>query len=86
MEYYRIFDVKTQAGTTAVVNAASRGLARNVNDLDESRPIPTTSNLPTTAERFKLVSPFRGTNFAALAAVSGSKNIIKLLLEFSKDY
>lgn len=71
VEYYRIFDIKTQANRYVIADAASNGLGRNVNDAQEARPIPTSSELPSTAGRFSLVNPFEGTNLAALAAAGG---------------
>lgn len=72
VEYYRIFDLKTSASRQTVAKAASDGLGRNVNSAEEATPIPSSSELPATPGRFKLVNPFEGTAFAALAARGGS--------------
>ena len=71
IEYYRIFDIKTDVDRFVVAEAASDGLGRNVNDAQEATPIPTSTELPEKAGRFTLVEPFKGSSFAALAAASG---------------
>ncbi len=71
IEYYRIFDIKTQADRYTVAESASNGLGRNVNDAKEARPIPTSSELPVKAGRFSLVNPFAGSKFAAFSAGGG---------------
>lgn len=71
VEYYRIFDLKTDAHRLAVAQAASTGLGRNVNDAQEATPIPSSSDLPEKPGRFKLVNPFEGSALAALAAGNG---------------
>lgn len=71
VEYYRIFDIKTQADRYTIADSASNGLGHNVNDAQEARPIPTTSELPSKPGRFTLVNPFEGSKFAALAAGGG---------------
>lgn len=71
IEYYRIFDIKTTASRQAVAKAARSGMARNVNNVQEAMPIPNGAGMPERAGRFKLVSPFAGTTFAALAGGAG---------------
>jgi hypothetical protein len=71
VEYYRIFDIKTEADRQVVSEAASNGLGQNVNDAKEAMPIPSFSTPPEEAGRFKLVNPFEGSNMAAFAAMSG---------------
>lgn len=71
VEYYRIFDLKTEADRYTIAEAASDGLGRNVNGAQEARPIPLSSELPKKPGRFTLVNPFKGSNFAALAAQGG---------------
>lgn len=46
VEYYRIFQIKTDAPRTAVAAAASNGLGRNVNNAHEATPIPASADLP----------------------------------------
>ena len=72
VEYYRIFDIKTSANRQTVAKAASNGIGRNVNNVQEATPIPTSGEIPETAGRFKLVNPFEGSQFAALAGGAGS--------------
>lgn len=72
-EYYRIFDIKTNADKQSVAEAASNGLGRNVGNAQEVMPIPSSTALPDEPGRFKLVNPFEGTKMAAFAAMgSGS--------------
>lgn len=72
VEYYRIFDIKTTANRKAVSDAASQGLAKNVNNVTEARPIPTSGELPEKPGRFKLTNLMEGSRFAALAGSGGS--------------
>lgn len=71
VEYYRIFDLKTQVDRYSIAEAASDGLGRNVNDAQEALPIPTSLELPEKPGRFVLVNPLEGSKFAALAAQGG---------------
>lgn len=75
VEYYRIFDVKTAANRQAVAKAASNGIGRNANNAQEVTPIPSTGEIPEKPGRFKLVNPFQGSTFAALAGGAGSLGI-----------
>ncbi|MCZ4128327.1 MULTISPECIES: hypothetical protein [Stutzerimonas stutzeri group] len=72
VEYYRIFDVKTDVSRQAIAKAASDGLGRNVGSAEEAMPIPSSNVLPETPGRFQLVNPFEGTRLAALAGGAGS--------------
>lgn len=72
VEYYRIFQIKTDAPRTAVAAAASNGLGRNVNNAHEATPIPASADLPDKPGRFKLINPLEGSRLAALAASGGS--------------
>ena len=75
VEYYRIFDLKTQADRTDVVDAASKGLAKNAGSADETMPIPNFSMKPVTPGRFKVVNQmdqFQGTSLGALAALANN--------------
>lgn len=72
VEYYRIFNITTQADRYSVIDAASNGLGQNINSARENTPIPSFSEAPEKPGRFTLVNPFEGSNFAALAAASGT--------------
>lgn len=72
VEYYRIFDIKTTASRQTVAKAASNGLGRNVNNAQEATPIPSSGEVPETPGRFKLVSPFAGSNMGALMGGAGT--------------
>jgi hypothetical protein len=71
VEYYRIFDIQTNANRQAVAKAASNGLGRNVNNASEALPIPTSAELPEKPGRFKLINPLAGSPLAAMAARGG---------------
>ncbi|CAG8998906.1 MAG: hypothetical protein CENE_00866 [Candidatus Celerinatantimonas neptuna] len=60
IEYYRIFDIKTNVGRMVVESAACDGLGRNVEDAQEVRPIPNFTAPPEKPGRFKLVNPLAG--------------------------
>lgn len=75
VEYYRIFDIKTAAARKVVTQAASNGLGRNVGDAQEATPIPSSADLADKPGRFKLINPFEGSKFAALASGGGSLGI-----------
>lgn len=68
VEYYRIYQIKTDAPRQAVTAAASNGLGRNVNNAQEATPIPSSAELPEHPGRFKLVNPLQGSSLGALFA------------------
>lgn len=70
VEYYRIFDIKTDADRGVVADAASDGLGKNVSDINEERPIPMSAELPRKPGRFTLINPLEGSKFAALASMN----------------
>jgi len=72
VEYFRIYDIKTNASRGTVSKAASNGLGRNVNNVQEATPIPSFSEPPEIPGRIKLVNPLEGTRMAALAGGGGS--------------
>ena len=72
VEYYRIYDIKTNADRYAIADAASTGLGKNVNSATEARPIPSSSELPEKPGRFTLKDPFEGSpQMAALMSGQG---------------
>jgi hypothetical protein len=71
VEYYRIYQIKTDAPRQVVAAAASNGLGRNVNNAQEATPIPSSAELPEKPGRFKLVNPLEGSQLGALALFSG---------------
>ena len=80
VEYYRIFDIKTDAGRQNVADAASDGLGENVNDAQEARPIPSFSEAPETPGRFKLKNPFEGTKMSPFASQCGGSLGFKMAI------
>lgn len=75
VEYYRIFDIKTDAPRASVAKAASNGIGRNVNNAQEATPIPASGEIPDQPGRFKLINPLEGSKLAALAGGAGSLGI-----------
>lgn len=75
VEYYRIFNIKTNKDKEDIIEAASNGLGRNVNDAQEARPIPTSADLPEKPGRFNVVNPLAGSAFAAYAGASGQLSL-----------
>jgi hypothetical protein len=52
VEMYHIFDIKTAAGTSAVVKAAADGLAQNTNDIHQVTPLQMGKTVPVEPGRF----------------------------------
>lgn len=71
VEYYRIYDLKTQASKQVLGKAASDGLGQNTGKVSTTSPIPTSAEVPEKAGRFKVVDPLAGTKLGQLAASSG---------------
>ncbi len=69
---YAIYDIKAPAGVThaQIAEAVKTSLQKNMSAVQVTNAIPP-SPLPEKAPRFQLVSPFKGSNLAALAAASG---------------
>lgn len=74
VEYYRIYDIKTSAGRRDVAKAASDGIGRNVNEVDESTPIPNFSEPPEKPGRFQISDALRESNLSQLIALSSSSS------------
>ncbi len=74
IEYYRIYDIKTDVKFKDITKAASNGLGRNTTGAHEATPIPSfpPSNPPEKPGRFKLENPLKGSNFSAFAGQAGS--------------
>lgn len=72
VEYYRIFNIKTDANRNLVAKAASNGLGANTSDINENMSIPTFSEPPEKPGRFKLSNPFQGTQLGNLMAAGGN--------------
>ena len=71
VEYYRIFDIKTDVARKVIAEAASNGLGRNVNNAVETTPIPN-GPVPDQPGRFKLESPLAGTQLGAFMNIAGA--------------
>lgn len=69
---FAIYDIKAAPGVShgQVAEAVKTALQKNVSAVRIANGIPP-SPLPEKAPRFKMVSPFKGSNMAALAAASG---------------
>lgn len=72
VEYYRIFDIQTDANRNTVADAASKGLGKNTGSAQESRPIPSSSTPPVQPSRFKITNPFADTKLGAFTGGAGS--------------
>lgn len=72
VEYYRIFDIQTDANRNTVADAASKGLGKNTGSAQESRPIPSSSMPPVQPSRFKITNPFADTKLGAFTGGTGS--------------
>lgn len=70
VEYYRIFDIKTDDSRRVISEAASNGLGRNVNNARETTPIPN-GPVPDQPGRFQLSNPLAGTQLGAFMHVAG---------------
>ncbi|WP_226646233.1 hypothetical protein [Microbulbifer variabilis] len=71
IEYYRIFDIKTDVDRYTIAKSASDGLGRNVGSIHENQPIPESAELPEVPGRFKIVNPLQGSALSALAESGG---------------
>jgi hypothetical protein len=69
---YAVFDIKAgpEIGTARIAEAIKVAVQKNMTRAQITNGIPP-SPLPTSAPRFQLVSPFKGSNVGALAAASG---------------
>jgi hypothetical protein len=69
---YAIYDIKAASGVPhgQVAEAVKTALQKNMSAVQIVNGIPP-SPLPDKAPRFRMVSPFKGSNLAALAAASG---------------
>lgn len=54
VEMYHIFDIKTNASTSAVIKAAADGLAQNTNDIQQTTPLQMGQTVPDEPGRFIL--------------------------------
>jgi hypothetical protein len=54
VEYYRVFDIKTEAAAQAVAQAAATGISRNVPDATLATPVPGSAALQDQPGRFKV--------------------------------
>jgi hypothetical protein len=57
VEYYRVFDIKTEAAAEAVARAAATGISRNVPDATLATPQPASPDVQDQPGRFKMVEP-----------------------------
>jgi hypothetical protein len=57
VEYYRVFDIKTEAAPQAVAQAAASGISRNVPDATLTAPLATSAAVQDQPGRFKMVDP-----------------------------
>jgi hypothetical protein len=67
VEYYRVFDIKTEAAAQAVAQAAATGISRNVPDATLATPVATSAAVQDQPGRFKLADPGSAAPGAPLA-------------------
>jgi hypothetical protein len=67
VEYYRVFDIKTEAAAQAVAQAAATGISRNVPDATVATPVPSSAEVQDQPGRFKMVDPASAAPGAPLA-------------------
>ena len=77
IEYYRIFDIKTNNSRYDVAKAAMDGLAKNCGSVNEEMPLPNFSTPPEKPGRFKIKNLLEGSKFAALVAAQGGSLNLK---------
>ncbi|MBF0333603.1 MAG: hypothetical protein HQL38_15600 [Alphaproteobacteria bacterium] len=75
VEYYRIYDIKTNANKQALAKAASDGLGRNTASVSTAMPIPVSAEVPEKPGRFRIADPLAGSKIGALAASGGGIGI-----------
>ena len=79
-EYYRIFDIKTDADRYVIAKAAMEGLAMNTGNVNEELPIPSFSEPPEKPGRFKIENIFKGSRISTMMAAQGSSSSLKVAL------
>jgi hypothetical protein len=57
VEYYRVFDIKTEAAAQAVAQAAATGISRNVPDAMLATPVPSGAEVQDQPGHFRMVNP-----------------------------
>jgi hypothetical protein len=67
VEYYRVFDIRTEAAAQAVAQAATTGISRNVPDATLTTPVPASAAVQDQPGRFKLADPGSAASGAPLA-------------------
>jgi hypothetical protein len=67
VEYYRVFDIKTEAAALAVAQAAATGISRNVPDATLATPVPASPEVQDLPGRFKMVDPASAAPGASVA-------------------
>ncbi len=70
-EFYRIFNIETNADRDTVSDSASKGLTRWITGTDEIRPIPSYTKVPAKPGRFSFMKNQFTSGLGALAAMSG---------------
>lgn len=71
-EYFRVYDIKTNASPDVVGTAAGNGIGRDINDMQAAFPINTSGDVPSKPGYMKLVNPFQGSTMAAFLNSAGN--------------
>lgn len=71
-EYFRVYNIKTDASMNAIADAASNGIGKDINGMHSAYPINTSGNIPDKPGYMHLVDPFKNSPLGALAGSAGS--------------
>lgn len=71
-EYFRVYDVKTNASPNVIGTAAANGIGRDINDMQSAFSINTSGEVPAKPDYMKLVNPFQGSAMAAFLNSAGN--------------
>ena len=72
VEFFRIYDLKTQSSFEAIANAASNGVGKDINNMQSDFPINTSGAIPDKPRYMTLTNPFAGSPLGALTEAAGS--------------
>lgn len=74
-EYYRVYDIKTDASVHQLGDPAAEGIEKDIKDLRTTYPINMSGEIPENPGHMTLQNPFKGTAIGALAGGTGSIGI-----------
>ncbi len=71
-EYFRVYNIPTNTPVNVIAHAASNGIGKDIEDMQEVYPINTSGIVPTKPGYMRLLDPFSGSPMAAFAGSAGS--------------